>query len=122
MVNQQFRRDTFIKAIRRLSPIERREAINGLAFTLACHSDDVVLDVNVGRGKATLQDRLYKPVLNALAENDYAPKTVAPLRSHPRAEGAVGGRTDRGAHDPGDAQLRLPGPDTVGRSARAARC
>ena len=83
MVNQQFRRDIFIKGIRRLSPIERREAINGLTFTLACHPDDVGLDVNVGRGKATLQERVYKPLLNALAENDYQPKTVAHLRSHP---------------------------------------
>jgi SAM-dependent methyltransferase len=83
MVNQQFRRDIFIKGIRRLSPIERREAINGLTFTLACHPDDVGLGINVGRGQAVLQERVYKPLLRALAENDYQPKTVAHLRSHP---------------------------------------
>jgi SAM-dependent methyltransferase len=83
MVNRQFRRDIFIKGIRRLSPMERLEAIQRVPFVLGTPLESVVLEANVGRGKATLQERVYKPVLSVLAENDHEPKTVARLCAHP---------------------------------------
>src|SRR5262249_14413053 len=81
-VNQQFRRDVFIKGPRRLSALEWEEAMRSDAFALATHADDVAMKVTGALGEATLQEQVYRPLIKALAENDYAPKTVDQLAAH----------------------------------------
>jgi SAM-dependent methyltransferase len=78
-VNQQFRRDVFMKGPRRLSSLEQQEAMRSHAFTLTTHADDVPMKVKGGLGEATLQEQLYRPLIEALAENNYAPKKLDEL-------------------------------------------
>src|SRR5262249_29604678 len=81
-VDQQIRPDVFIKGPRRLSALEREEAMRSDAFALATHADDVAMKVTGALGEATLQEQVYRPLIKALAENDYAPKTVDQLAAH----------------------------------------
>lgn len=83
LVNQQFRRDIFVKGVRRLTGLERGELLQQRSFVLACHPDDVSATVQSTLGQATLQDRVYKPVIRALAENGNEPKSLGRLCGHP---------------------------------------
>ena len=82
-VNQQFRRDVFAKGTRRLSPLEQKEAFRQQAFALAVHADDVPMKVTGSLGEATLNERVYRPVVQALADDCYAAKSVEQVVAHP---------------------------------------
>jgi SAM-dependent methyltransferase len=81
-VNQQFRRDVFIKGPRRLSGLEQHDIMRSEAFALTTHADDVPMKVMGALGEAKLQEQVYRPLIEVLAENDYAPKTVDQLAAH----------------------------------------
>jgi SAM-dependent methyltransferase len=81
-VNQQFRRDVFIKGPRRVSRLEQQEALQSASFALTTHADGVPMKVKGARGETTLPEQVYRPVIEVLAENDYGPKTVAELAAH----------------------------------------
>jgi SAM-dependent methyltransferase len=83
-VNQQFRRDLFIKGPRRLSGLEQHEIMRSDAIVLATHADDVPMNVRGALGEATLQEPVYRPVIEVLAEDNYAPKKFAQLVAHPK--------------------------------------
>jgi SAM-dependent methyltransferase len=69
MVNQQFRRDYWVKGARRISAIERDEALRAQRVLLISHRPDIVLKVSGGAREATLNQNIYVPVLDALAEH-----------------------------------------------------
>jgi hypothetical protein len=79
LVNEQFRRDVFIKGPRRLSGLEQQEALRSDAFVLTTHADDVPMRVKGQLGDSTLQEQVYRPVIEVLAEHHYAPKKVEQL-------------------------------------------
>jgi hypothetical protein len=81
-VNQQFRRDVFIKGPQRLSLLEQQDAIRSDAFALATHADDMPMKARGALGEATLPEEGYRPLIEALAENDYAPKKLDELVGH----------------------------------------
>ena len=81
-VNQQFRRDVFIKGPRRLSGLEQHDIMRSQAFALTTHADDVPMKVRGAVGEANLQEQVYRPLIEVLAENDYAPKKVEELAAH----------------------------------------
>jgi hypothetical protein len=83
-VNQQFRRDIFAKGYRRLTPLEQSEAFRNQAFVLLMNADDVPMKVTGSLGEATLQEEIYRPAIQALADNSYAPKTIGQLATDPR--------------------------------------
>jgi hypothetical protein len=83
-VNQQFRRDVFVKGTRRLSPLEQKEAFRKQVFALAMHADDVPMKVTGSLGEATLSERVYRPVIQVLADDCYAAKPVEQLVAHPK--------------------------------------
>ena len=76
-VNQQFRRDIFAKGYRRLTQLEQNEALRQQAFVLLMNADDVPMKVAGSLGEATLQEEIYRPIIQALADDGYAPKTLA---------------------------------------------
>lgn len=78
-VNQQFRKDLYVRGAVRLSAIEQRERLLGTRVVLMQAADGVALKVNGAIGEATLQEAVYQPLLSALAANDYAPKSVREL-------------------------------------------
>lgn len=76
LVNQQFRRDVFIKGAVPHSPGSERAAWLQTRFALSSLRPDVPTTVTGARGEATLQAEVYGPLLDALAGGA---KTVAQI-------------------------------------------
>jgi len=77
MVNQQFRKDYWVKGSRKLSAIEQAERLRALRLVLTTHRADVSLKVTGSLGEATMGEAVYAPVLDALA--DHQVRTLAQL-------------------------------------------
>src|SRR5262249_55636138 len=82
-VNQQFRRDIFVKWTRRLTLLEPLEALLAQAFVLTVPADDVPMKFPGPIGEVTMSKNLYRPLIAAFADQGYAPKTLAKLCSYP---------------------------------------
>ena len=85
MVNQQFRRDYWVKGARRLDPLMQAEALRAQTVILVTPCADVSLKVTGALGEAGLQDAIYSPILDALA--DHQPKNLAQLERALRDKG-----------------------------------
>ena len=77
MVNQQFRKDYWIRGARRLSALEQNERLMSHRVMLMTYREDVPLKILGVLGEATLQESIYTPILDALA--DYRPKTLGEI-------------------------------------------
>jgi hypothetical protein len=77
IINQQFRRDYFVKGPQRLSGIERFEAARQERFVLVNARSAVALTANGSAGEKTLREDIYNPILDALADSQ--PKTFGAL-------------------------------------------
>ena len=84
LVNQQFRRDYWVKGVRRLSAQERMELLRQQRVMLVTHRPDVKLKANGTLGEASLNADIYDPLLDVLA--DHKVHSLAAL------EAAVAGR------------------------------
>lgn len=82
-LNQQFRTDIFIKGSNRLSPSERIKRVGAMRVALACPKEAVKLGIKSSAGLVELKQEVYEPVLAALADNNYSPKTIEQLEDHP---------------------------------------
>jgi hypothetical protein len=69
MVNQQFRRDYWVKGARRLNPLEQANALRAQRLILTTPRADVALKVNGAVGEAKLNEEVYAPVLDRLADH-----------------------------------------------------
>lgn len=78
-VNQQFRKDLYIRGARRLSVAEQREQLMDTRLLLLTPAADVPLKINGALGEATLQEAVYQPVIAAMAAKDHAPKSLKDL-------------------------------------------
>jgi SAM-dependent methyltransferase len=76
-VNQQFRRDYWVKGARRLSLVEQGEAIRAQRVVLAQPRADVSLKVTGSLGEAAMQEAVYNPILDTLA--NHQPKTLGQI-------------------------------------------
>ena len=81
--NQQFRRDIFVRGPRALAPLVQAELFHGQRFVLLTPPEDVPLTVTGPAGEAKLQPDVYRPIISALAENGYRPKSTGELAAHP---------------------------------------
>lgn len=79
MVNQQFRKDYWVKGARRLSPLEQSTALRAQRVMLTNPLADVALKVTGSLGEATLSEAVYQPVLDRLA--DHQPHSLAELEA-----------------------------------------
>lgn len=86
-VNQQFRKDYWVKGARTLTPLEQAEALRAQRIILAQPRADVSLKVTGSLGEATLQEAVYNPILDQLA--DYKPKTLGQLEQALKATEAT---------------------------------
>ena len=68
-INQQFRRDFWVKGARRLSTLEQAELLRAERCVLVQPRAQVNLKTNGHLGEATLQETVYAPVLDALASH-----------------------------------------------------
>jgi SAM-dependent methyltransferase len=87
MVNQQFRRDLWVRGSRRLSPTEQREALAAMRLVLVVPPRDVPRKLSTPLGPATLNARVLEQVLDIMGthrvwslgdlERQLAPRGVA---------------------------------------------
>ena len=77
MVNQQFRRDYWVKGARRLTPLEQAEGLRKLRVVLITHRGAVLNKVNGSLGEAVLTASVYDPILDFMA--DYQIHTVGDI-------------------------------------------
>ena len=78
-VNQQFRRDYWVKGARKLDGLTQAEALRAQRVILMQPRTEVPLKANGSLGEATLQEAVYGPILDALA--DHRPQTLGQLES-----------------------------------------
>ena len=76
LVNQQFRRDIFVKGSRRLSALEQAEAFRQQSFALLTPPGDIPMKVKGSLGEATLDEQFYRPFVEGFANNGFTPKTL----------------------------------------------
>ena len=77
VVNQQFRRDYWVKGARRLAPLAQAEALRSCRVVLTTPRADVPLKVNGTLGEASLSEAVYVPLLELLG--DHAPRSVGQI-------------------------------------------
>lgn len=85
VVNQQFRRDYWVKGARRMAPLEQAEAMRELKLILVTHRPDVSLKVTGSLGEADMSAAIYGPILDQLA--DHKPKTLGQLEQVVKEQG-----------------------------------
>jgi SAM-dependent methyltransferase len=80
MVNQQFRRDIFVKGAVPLGFFTARERWQEMRFALSIGRPDMPAKVNGSLGEAAMQPEVYGPFLDALASG---PKTLRSMQAIP---------------------------------------
>jgi SAM-dependent methyltransferase len=69
MVNQQFRKDYWVKGARKLSAIEKSEMLKAHRLLLTSPRADVPLKLNGALGEADLSAAIYTPILDLMADH-----------------------------------------------------
>lgn len=77
MINQQFRRDYWVKGPRRLTPLEQAETLRAQRVVLISLRSEITLKVTGSLGEATLNQEIYPPILDLLA--DHKPRTLGQI-------------------------------------------
>lgn len=80
--NSQFRRDLFARGPRRLGAAEQEERFEALSIALTTHPDEIERTLKVPIGEAELKESTYGPLIEVLAEDDFAPRSISSLRTH----------------------------------------
>ena len=70
MVNQQFRKDYWIKGARKLSAIEQAELIKTHRLILTSSKEDVSLKITGVLGEANLSEAIYAPVIELMSDHN----------------------------------------------------
>ncbi|TFZ03840.1 methyltransferase regulatory domain-containing protein [Ramlibacter humi] len=84
-VNQQFRKDYWVRGGRRLSPGEQADQLRAQRFVLTQLRADVPLKVAGALGSAQMQEAIYAPVLDAFG--DQAPHTLGEVEASLKGRG-----------------------------------
>ncbi|MCG8344434.1 MAG: class I SAM-dependent methyltransferase [Chlorobiales bacterium] len=77
MVNNRFRRDYWVKGIRKMDQFDQAEKIRQQKIILVTRRPDVSLKVHSVLGEAILNEDVYLPILDFLA--DLTPKTIGDI-------------------------------------------
>jgi SAM-dependent methyltransferase len=85
MVNQQFRRDYWVKGPRRMNPLQQTQTIKAQRVVLVSHRADVTLKVAGAAGEATLNESVYAPILDLMS--DHAVRSVEQIHTALEAKG-----------------------------------
>ena len=78
-VNQQFRKDLFLRGARRLSATEQYMRLQEIRFTLLKPVAEIPTRVKGATLEATLQPSIYGPLAEQLAARNYTPKSLREL-------------------------------------------
>jgi len=77
IINQRFRRDYWVRGARRLAPLEQLEGLRATQVMLVQSRADVSLKITGSAGEANMQESIYGPILDVLADN--RPHTLAQI-------------------------------------------
>ena len=77
IINQQFRRDYWIKGPQRLPPLEQADAIRRQKVMLAAARDELVFSVTGVLGKREMAASVYEPIVEALGDGEI--KTIGDI-------------------------------------------
>lgn len=75
-VNQVFRRDIYVKGARRMTALEQAEVLRGMRFSLLTLPDQIPLKLTAGLGEVNLAEKIYRPLIDDLAGQNFAPKPL----------------------------------------------
>jgi SAM-dependent methyltransferase len=87
MVNQQFRKDYWVKGSRKLNPLEQAEQLRQQKVMLTSYRADVSLKVSGALGEANLTEAVYVPILDLLA--DHKVRTLGQIEQATKDQGLV---------------------------------
>jgi SAM-dependent methyltransferase len=90
MVNQQFRKDYWVKGARTLTPLEQAEQLREQRFVMSAYRPDVSLKVSGSLGEATLTESIYAPVLDLMS--DFKVRTLAQMEQLVKDKGIKSGQ------------------------------
>lgn len=76
-INQQFRKDYWVRGARRLNSAEQADALRAQLFVLTQPRAEVPLKINGALGSARMQESIYAPVLDAFS--DQMPHTLGEI-------------------------------------------
>jgi SAM-dependent methyltransferase len=79
MVNQQFRKDYWVKGARKLNAVEKTEALRSQGVVLDKPRADVTLKAAGSLGEVSMADTVYNPILDFLG--DHTPKTIGQIEA-----------------------------------------
>ncbi len=85
MVNQQFRKDYWVKGARKLTALEQAEALRAQRVMLTAYRPDVSLKVTGALGEVTMKEEIYSPFLDLMA--DHKPRSLAEIEAALRGKG-----------------------------------
>jgi hypothetical protein len=85
MVNQQFRKDYWVKGARKLSPLKQAETKLAQRVVLTKHRPDVPLKIRGALGEISLTENIYSPMLDLMA--DHQPRSLGQLEAALRPKG-----------------------------------
>jgi SAM-dependent methyltransferase len=77
LVNQQFRKDYWVKGARTLTTLEQAEQLREQRFVMSAYRPDVSLKVSGSLGEATLTESIYAPILDLMS--DFKTRTLAQM-------------------------------------------
>ena len=77
IINQQFRRDYWVKGPRKLPILEQSESLRLIRLVLLTPRADITLTVNGSLGQVNLSETVYNPILDVLA--NYEIKTLGQI-------------------------------------------
>jgi SAM-dependent methyltransferase len=87
MVNQQFRKDYWVKGSRKLNPLEQAEQLRQQKVMLTSYRADVSLKVSGALGEANLTEAVYVPILDLLA--DHKVRTLGQIEQATKDQGLI---------------------------------
>lgn len=83
LVNQQFRRDVFIKGEGKLHPVEQQAALTSQLFVMILAPDKFPKTVQGTLGEGKLNPAIYDPIAEFLSSDNFRPKTIAEMIKSP---------------------------------------
>ena len=86
LTNQRFRRDVFVKGLRRLPASARDARLFDTELVLVAHPAQLPKKVPLPYGEAELNPELYGALIAAFAEDSFAPKSLNRLKQHPQCK------------------------------------
>lgn len=86
-MNRSFRRDIFAKGVRRMSAAEQDTRWLDLPFVIVGDTNDRPSGMDVRNGRLSFDPKLYGPLMDAFADQDFKPRSLRELQDHRSLEG-----------------------------------